>query len=117
MLRSVLLSSLAAMCLAFHPTPSATHPNRGTRGCVRRTSLSASADEACTVQILMSDTGGGHRASANALRDAFRVLHESDPAAFPVPISCDIVDIYTDYGGMFPYNQYVALYKIMAGKF
>ena len=62
----------------------------------------------------MSDTGGGHRASANALRDAFNVLHETEPARFPLPIHCDIVDIYTDYGPFFPYNQYVALYKIMA---
>ena len=59
-----------------------------------------------TIQILMSDTGGGHRASANALRDALDVLY---PSQFAV----DIVDIYTDYGP-FPYNQYVAGYKIMA---
>lgn len=56
-------------------------------------------DDVSTVQILMSDTGGGHRASANALRDAFDVLH-------PGKIQCDIVDIYTDYGP-FPYNSYV----------
>jgi 1,2-diacylglycerol 3-beta-galactosyltransferase len=55
----------------------------------------------------MSDTGGGHRASANALRDAFDVL-------YPGRIKCDIVDIYTDYGPFFPYNEYVALYKFMA---
>lgn len=80
------------------------------------TSLSAMRDgeEVATIQILMSDTGGGHRASANALRDAFNVLHETEPARFPLPIHCDIVDIYTDYGPFFPYNQYVALYKIMA---
>ena len=59
-----------------------------------------------TIQILMSDTGGGHRASANALRDALSALY---PAQFAV----DIVDVYTDYGP-FPYNQYVAAYKIMA---
>ena len=54
----------------------------------------------------MSDTGGGHRASANALRDALSTLY---PSQFAV----DIVDIYTDYGP-FPYNQYVPAYKIMA---
>jgi len=76
---------------------------------------SAAADEdVATIQILMSDTGGGHRASANALRDAFNVLHETEPDRFPLKIHCDIVDIYTDYGPFFPYNQYVALYKIMA---
>jgi len=55
----------------------------------------------------MSDTGGGHRASANALRDAFDTLH-------PNQIQCDIVDIYTDYGPFWPFNWYVPAYKIMA---
>lgn len=50
----------------------------------------------------------------NALRDAFNVLHETEPARFPMQIQCDIVDIYTDYGPFFPYKNYVALYKIMA---
>ena len=68
---------------------------------------SMAADEKCTIQILMSDTGGGHRASANALRDAFDTLH-------PGKIECDIVDIYTDYGPFFPVNSYVPIYKIMA---
>jgi 1,2-diacylglycerol 3-beta-galactosyltransferase len=76
-----------------------------------KTNLSASTsvdkDDICTVQILMSDTGGGHRASANALRDAFDTLH-------PGKIQCDIVDIYTDYGPFFPYNSYVPMYKFMA---
>lgn len=67
----------------------------------------SSDDDVCTVQILMSDTGGGHRASANALRDAFDVL-------YPGKIQCDIVDIYTDYGPFWPFNDYVAGYKIMA---
>jgi 1,2-diacylglycerol 3-beta-galactosyltransferase len=60
-----------------------------------------------TIQILMSDTGGGHRASANALQDAFNTL-------YPGQIHCDIVDIYTDYGPVWPYNDYVAIYKYMA---
>lgn len=60
-----------------------------------------------TIQILMSDTGGGHRASANALRDAFDVL-------YPGQIQCDIVDIYTEYGPFWPYNDYVNMYKFMA---
>ena len=74
---------------------------------------SGEEERVATIQILMSDTGGGHRASANALRDAFNVLHETEPSRFPLPIHCDIVDIYTDYG-FFPFNQYVAAYKIMA---
>eukprot|EP00559_Dactyliosolen_fragilissimus_P005292 CAMPEP_0184862656 /NCGR_PEP_ID=MMETSP0580-20130426/7085_1 /TAXON_ID=1118495 /ORGANISM="Dactyliosolen fragilissimus" /LENGTH=552 /DNA_ID=CAMNT_0027360609 /DNA_START=44 /DNA_END=1702 /DNA_ORIENTATION=- len=60
-----------------------------------------------TIQILMSDTGGGHRASANALRDAFDTL-------YPNQIECDIVDIFTDYGPFFPINAFVPIYKIMA---
>jgi len=74
---------------------------------VDNTSSSNDDDDVCTIQILMSDTGGGHRASANALRDAFDVLH-------PGKIEVDIVDIYTDYGPFFPYNAYVECYKIMA---
>lgn len=64
-------------------------------------------DTTYTIQILMSDTGGGHRASANALRDAFDSL-------YPGKIQCDIVDIFTDYGPMWPFNDYVGLYKFMA---
>lgn len=74
---------------------------------VTRTSLQSSSDDVATVQLLISDTGGGHRASANALRDAFDVLH-------PGKIKCDIVDIYTEYGPFWPYNQYPAVYKFMA---
>ena len=64
-------------------------------------------DDVCTVQILMSDTGGGHRASANALEDA---LHSLYPGKF----ECDIVDIYTKYGPFWPYNDMVRMYKLMA---
>jgi len=67
----------------------------------------STSEDVCTVQILISDTGGGHRASANAIRDAFDVLH-------PGKFECDIVDIYTDYGPFFPLNAYPAMYKIMA---
>jgi len=55
----------------------------------------------------MSDTGGGHRASANALRDALDYL-------YPGKIQCDIVDIFTEYGPFFPFNAFVPIYKIMA---
>jgi hypothetical protein len=68
---------------------------------------STRSDDVCTVQILMSDTGGGHRASANALRDAFDAL-------YPGQFECDIVDIYTDYGPFWPFNGYVEGYKLMA---
>ncbi len=65
------------------------------------------AQDVCTVQILMSDTGGGHRASANALRDALQVL-------YPGKFECEIVDIYMDYGPFWPFNDVVNMYKLMA---
>ena len=64
-------------------------------------------DDVCTVQILMSDTGGGHRASANALEDALNVL-------YPGKFECDIVDLYMEYGPYWPYNDAVRIYKVMA---
>jgi hypothetical protein len=65
-------------------------------------------DDVKTIQILMSDTGGGHRASANALRDALRTLPYGDN------IQCDIVDLYADYGNIWPYTSYPQLYKLLA---
>ena len=70
-----------------------------------------------TIQILMSDTGGGHRASAIALQDAFRTLYPPSSNTNTNTnriIHCDIVDIYTEYGPVWPYNDYVSIYKYMA---
>eukprot|EP00565_Helicotheca_tamesis_P001192 CAMPEP_0185725936 /NCGR_PEP_ID=MMETSP1171-20130828/2059_1 /TAXON_ID=374046 /ORGANISM="Helicotheca tamensis, Strain CCMP826" /LENGTH=500 /DNA_ID=CAMNT_0028394181 /DNA_START=94 /DNA_END=1596 /DNA_ORIENTATION=- len=90
------------------PSPLRVQQQRRASSSSLYSSVTASRDDdVCTIQILMSDTGGGHRASANALRDAFDVLH-------PGKIEVDIVDIYTDYGPFFPYNSYVEGYKIMA---
>jgi len=121
---AIWLVCLVSASFAFQPsihqqyTTSIHHSSSTTiktRKQLSTTLLSATKeDDIATIQILMSDTGGGHRASANALRDAFNVLHETEPNRFPIPIHCDIVDIYTDYGPFFPYNQYVGLYKIMA---
>eukprot|EP00536_Pseudo-nitzschia_multiseries_P011711 jgi/Psemu1/320128/estExt_fgenesh1_pm.C_4120007 len=55
----------------------------------------------------MSKTGGGHLASAIALEDALNSL-------YPGRFECDIVDIYTDYGPVWPYNDLVRMYKLMA---
>ncbi len=71
------------------------------------TSFTTTTQSKATIQILMSDTGGGHRASANALRDAWNTL-------YPNQIECEIVDIYTEYGPVWPYNDYVRMYKLMA---
>ena len=53
---------------------------------------------------LMSDTGGGHRASAQALASALESMF---------PIDCEILDIWTEcapwpYKNFVPYYQYVA---------
>jgi len=104
-----LLLSLS-VASAFQPSAVSRHVLRPvkTSSYKQSTSLLLAAltesEDVATIQILMSDTGGGHRASANALRDAFNVLHETEPDRFPLKIHCDIVDIYTDYGPFFPYN-------------
>ena len=49
------------------------------------------------VMILMSDTGGGHRASAEALKAGFR-------ARFGDEFSVDSVDIWTEHTP-WPFNQ------------
>ena len=51
---------------------------------------SARALAATQVMILMSDTGGGHRASAKAIEDALTRL-------YPGRVECDIVDMWTDH--------------------
>lgn len=58
------------------------------------------------VLILMSDTGGGHKASALALEAAFDIL-------FPGKIEVDIVDIWTEYAS-YPYNRFVPGYQYLA---
>ena len=55
------------------------------------------------ILILMSDTGGGHRASAQALQAAFVARH---PGRFQV----EIVDLWTDYTP-WPINQMPYLYS------
>lgn len=57
------------------------------------------------VVILMSDTGGGHRASANALREA---LEKKYPRQFDI----EIYDIWTEVG-KWPLNKFVASYRYL----
>ena len=58
------------------------------------------------VLILMSDTGGGHRASAQALD---RSLSEQ----FPGKINVTIMDIWTDHAQP-PFNKFVPVYRYLA---
>lgn len=104
--RQVILLYILVLSKAF-VSPKGRSLTFGESRILLQSSLSTTDDDVYTVQILMSDTGGGHRASANALRDALDVLH-------PGKFECDIVDIYTEYGPFFPLNSYPAMYKIMA---
>eukprot|EP00600_Ochromonadales_sp_CCMP1393_P015312 CAMPEP_0175033728 /NCGR_PEP_ID=MMETSP0005-20121125/22187_1 /TAXON_ID=420556 /ORGANISM="Ochromonas sp., Strain CCMP1393" /LENGTH=415 /DNA_ID=CAMNT_0016294431 /DNA_START=505 /DNA_END=1753 /DNA_ORIENTATION=+ len=54
----------------------------------------------------MSDTGGGHRASAQALDQALQEQH-------PGKIDVNIMDIWTDHAP-FPYNRFVPMYRYLA---
>jgi 1,2-diacylglycerol 3-beta-galactosyltransferase len=56
--------------------------------------------------ILMSDTGGGHRASAQALDQAIQ-------EQFPHKIDVEIMDIWTDHAA-WPYNRFVPVYRFLA---
>lgn len=55
------------------------------------------------IVFLMSDTGGGHRASANALVEALRVLHGDG-------VQCQLVDLLTHYG-TWPLSRAGAYYQ------
>ncbi|CAN0349182.1 unnamed protein product [Pylaiella littoralis] len=57
------------------------------------------------ILILMSDTGGGHRASSQALSAALENLYGDQ-------IHTDIVDIWTDYG-RFPFADAVRTYQFL----
>eukprot|EP01053_Blabericola_migrator_P004293 Blabericola_migrator_1__4292@NODE_2318_length_2945_cov_75_014593_g171_i1_p2_GENE_NODE_2318_length_2945_cov_75_014593_g171_i1NODE_2318_length_2945_cov_75_014593_g171_i1_p2_ORF_typecomplete_len343_score48_32MGDG_synth/PF06925_11/2_4e44Glyco_tran_28_C/PF04101_16/0_34_NODE_2318_length_2945_cov_75_014593_g171_i11801208 len=56
------------------------------------------------ILILLSDTGGGHRASAGAVQDALNYLYGADH------IEIIILDIWTDYG-RWPFNSFVSVYR------
>nr|CAD1840142.1 unnamed protein product [Ananas comosus var. bracteatus] len=57
------------------------------------------------VLVLMSDTGGGHRASAEAIRDAFRLEFGDEYQVF-------VKDLGKEYGG-WPLNDMERSYKFM----
>lgn len=58
------------------------------------------------VLILMSDTGGGHRASAKALH---RAIDDYYPGQFDI----NIMDIWSDHAN-YPFNQFVPTYRFLA---
>ncbi|KAJ4959324.1 hypothetical protein NE237_026435 [Protea cynaroides] len=63
------------------------------------------AERTKNVLILMSDTGGGHRASAEAIRDAFRMEFGDDYRVV-------IKDVWKEYAG-WPLNDMERSYKFM----
>jgi 1,2-diacylglycerol 3-beta-galactosyltransferase len=63
------------------------------------------ANRAKNVLILMSDTGGGHRASAEAIKDAFRIEFGDDYRVF-------VKDLCKDHAG-WPLNNMENSYKFM----
>ncbi|KAE8710392.1 Monogalactosyldiacylglycerol synthase 2 [Hibiscus syriacus] len=63
------------------------------------------AERTKNVLILMSDTGGGHRASAEAIRDAFRIEFGDDYQIF-------VKDVWKEYTGC-PLNDMERSYKFM----
>ena len=58
------------------------------------------------VVFLLSDTGGGHRASALALQDALE-------AGFPGTFECSLVDMFVE-SNVWPWVDYPAIYKQLA---
>ncbi|EPS60277.1 hypothetical protein M569_14528, partial [Genlisea aurea] len=63
------------------------------------------AERTKNVLILMSDTGGGHRASAEAIRDAFRIEFGDEYRIF-------IKDVWKEHTG-WPLNDMENQYKFM----
>ncbi|XP_074566852.1 putative monogalactosyldiacylglycerol synthase 3, chloroplastic [Curcuma longa] len=63
------------------------------------------ADRTKNVLILMSDTGGGHRASAEAIRDAFRIEFGDEYKVF-------VKDLFMEHAG-WPLNNMESSYKFM----
>ncbi|KAJ8604583.1 hypothetical protein CTAYLR_007630 [Chrysophaeum taylorii] len=60
------------------------------------------------ILLLMSDTGGGHRASAEAIAHALEKL-------FPERWECEILDIWTEHAA-WPYSNFVPFYSFLAKK-
>ncbi|KAE9462669.1 hypothetical protein C3L33_05427, partial [Rhododendron williamsianum] len=71
------------------------------------------ADKTKNVLILMSDTGGGHRASAEAIRDAFRLeFGDEYQVVDPFLYLVFVKDVWKEYTG-WPLNDMERSYKFM----
>ncbi|CAM9732018.1 unnamed protein product, partial [Chrysoparadoxa australica] len=73
---------------------------------VQRRKRARGDDAKINVLILMSDTGGGHRASAQAIEAAFEDLYEGE-------INVDMVDIWTEHSA-WPTSHSVPAYQYAA---
>ena len=58
------------------------------------------------ILILISDTGGGHRASAQAIDQAINNAHRGK-------VDISVLDIWTDYAN-YPFNKFVPTYRFLA---
>ncbi|XAR56059.1 Monogalactosyldiacylglycerol synthase [Bertholletia excelsa] len=67
--------------------------------------IQVAAERTKNVLILMSDTGGGHRASAEAIRDAFRLEFGDEYRVF-------VNDVWKEYAG-WPLNNMERSYKFL----
>ena len=105
-----LAAAISAARLWLAAAPSARRawggPGRGRRSPSPRSSA-ADVDRARKVLFLISDTGGGHRASADALVEA---LGRCAP-----DVATEVCDLLTDVAP-FPYNTAVPLYKFLAAR-
>ncbi|CAN0052001.1 unnamed protein product [Ectocarpus sp. 12 AP-2014] len=80
--------------------------NRWSAEKVQRRRLSRGEDAKVNMLILMSDTGGGHRASAQALEAALEEM-------YPGRIAVTMVDIFTEHS-RWPYSASVPAYQYAA---
>ncbi|CAM9342639.1 unnamed protein product [Pylaiella littoralis] len=80
--------------------------NRWSAEKVQRRRLARGEDAKINMLILMSDTGGGHRASAQALEAALEEM-------FPGRIAVTMVDIFTEHS-RWPYSASVPAYQYAA---
>ena len=67
----------------------------------------AASDRPLRCLMLISDTGGGHRASANALKEAIEALRPEGDVEF------SITDVWTDHG-VWPSTRMARHYQLLA---